>query len=537
MPSQTFPTTSPVIGKDQTNIDINVDFTRQEVTNMRSKWQLITDCINGQETIKCKGEVYLPRPNPSDTSKENHVRYESYKNRALFYNLTRRTLVGMMGQVYSRKPIVKLPDSMIELTNDIDGDSVSLDQQAEQALGFVMSLARCGILVDYPVVDGATTLKDQQENGVRPTITLYNPYAIINWRHKLVGNERRLSLVVIKESYLTGNDGFETSYEQSWRVLRLNDQNQCTVEVFVFDEVTRQYINHIAPRFVLKGDGTPFDRIPFQFIGVMNNNATPDEPQMYDLATLNIAHYRNSADYEDSCYLVGQPTPFFTGLTQQWVENVLKGTVQMGSRSAIPLPQGATAGLLQVQANSMPFEAMKHKEAQAVALGARLVTTGGTQQTLGEAQIEESSETSILATAANNVSAAYTLALTWAAQMFNVPSADVSYSLNTDFPASRLTPAEMQQLVLSWQNGAIAWEEMRAGLRRAGIATVDDQKARQDIKANPPLVLVPGATVDPLTGEVIPPAGGLENGGNGGTQKAQKVDPTHPNNGGNQSGN
>ena len=59
---------------------------------------------------------------------------------------------------------------------------------------------------------------------------------------------------------------------------------------------------------------------------------------MYDLAVLNIAHYRNSADYEESCFVTGQPTVWASGLTEAWVEDVLKGELRLGSFGGIPLP-------------------------------------------------------------------------------------------------------------------------------------------------------------------------------------------------------
>jgi hypothetical protein len=59
-----------------------------------------------------------------------------------------------------------------------------------------------------------------------------------------------------------------------------------------------------------RGDGEAWNYIPFTFVGSVNNDETPDLPPLYDLAVLNVAHYRNSADYEESCYMVGQPTPY-----------------------------------------------------------------------------------------------------------------------------------------------------------------------------------------------------------------------------------
>uniref|UniRef100_UPI00158290BC DUF4055 domain-containing protein n=1 Tax=Staphylococcus aureus TaxID=1280 RepID=UPI00158290BC len=186
--------------------------------------------------------------------------------------------------------------------------------------------------------------------------------------------------------------------------------------------------------------------------------------------------------------MVGQPTAWFSGLTQNWVEDVFKGKVYLGSRAAIPLPAGAQAGLLQVNPNSMPKEAMDQKERQMVALGAKLVTSGNVQRTLGEAQIEEASSASILSTATKNVSKGYTDILRLAAKFVRGVGdlEKIRFDLNTDFPASRLTPNDRNQLIQEWQSGAITWNEMRDGLRRGGIATTKDEDAKKEIEANPP---------------------------------------------------
>ena len=56
--------------------------------------------------------------------------------------------------------------------------------------------------------------------------------------------------------------------------------------------------------------------IPFIFCGALNNSPDVDKSPVYDIAEVNIAHYRNSADYEESCFIAGQATPVLTGLTQ-----------------------------------------------------------------------------------------------------------------------------------------------------------------------------------------------------------------------------
>ncbi len=498
----------------------NIAYVRPEITKLKKKWTKVADCLGGEERVKAKGDLYLVRPNATDLSKDNLARFDAYLDRAVFYNVTSRTLGGLIGQVFSRDPLVELPEVMMNMIEDVDGSGVTLDQQAKLGLGYSLAASGFGLLVDYPITKGAISLADQKAGFIRPTILIYKRGDIINWRHKKVGAKQVLSLVVIEVSGQNGDDGFEITYEQQWRVLELNAAGNYVVTVWRKDPEADQYIKVSGPTVPTAADGLPMTEIPFYFNGVVKNDAAPDEPPLYDLASLNIAHFRNSADYEDSCYMVGQPTPYFAGLTETWVNKVFKNkTIELGSRAAIPLPVGGTAGLLQAAANSMPMEAMMQKERQMLALGAKIIEpSGGAGGTLGEAQLDETSESSMLTTAAKNVSSTYMLALKAAAKMYGASVETLMYSLNTDFPASRLTPNERTQTVLEWQAGAITETEMRAALRTAGVATLDSAEYKAELIANPP------PQPEPAT----------NNGGKGGADNDPKKNKDSQNNGGNQ---
>ncbi len=458
-----------------------VNYVRGEVTIELPRWQLIRDCVDGQQALKAKGILYLPMPNPTDKSAENKARYAQYVERALYYNVTDRTLNGLAGQVFLRDPLVEIPNVMDPLKVDVDGAGVGLDQQAKRSLRNVLAFGRTGLFVDYPPTESPTTKAQQTEGYIRPTITSYNAWDIINWRTTIKGARKLLSLVVLREEYVAEDDGYEAKILCQYRVLRLVE-NVYTVEIHREQEGKLGLYQKYVP---LNSSGQPLDEIPFQIIGSENNDDRIDKSPIYDLATVNIAHYRNSADYEESCFLVGQPTPVLSGLTQTWVDTVLKGKVHLGSRAAIPLPADGSATLLQAQPNTIVYEAMEQKERQMVALGAKLVETTEVQRTFGEAQLEEAAETSILATSAKNVSAAYTDALQWAAGFMTGDGAEVKYELNTDFPATRMTPQDRAQLVAEWQGGAISFTEMRDQLRKVGVASLDDEEAQEEIDARP----------------------------------------------------
>lgn len=463
-----------------------------EAGSLLARWELIRDCIAGEDVIKKKSTRYLPQPNAHDCSPENDARYRSYIARASFYNVTDNTLRGLVGQVFAADPVAEYPDALEVMQEDADGSGVTLTQQVKRALSNTLAFGRTGVFTDFPAAkpDGEPfTAEEVQQGAAKPTLHLYNPEQIINWRMRLVNGKSLLSLVVISTDYTAHDDGFEIQSDREWRVLSLDESNLYVHEVWrkrganAGKGATEQdedfYVHETVYPTDYQGNRLPY--IPFTFIGSLNNNEMPDKPPLYDLATLNIAHYHNSADYEESVYMVGSPTPYFAGLTKPWVDDVMKGNVDLGSRAAIPLPAGASAGLLVASENGMAAEAMLQKERRMVALGAQLVEQKEVQRTLGEAKMEKAVVNSTLVQCAKNVASAYTKALQWACDFYGADPTLVDYQLSTDFAIVRMTPEERTATIADFQAGLISWSEVRYAYRQSGLAYLEDGIARAEI--------------------------------------------------------
>lgn len=456
-----------------------VDFVLPEVINAMPLWEAVRDCLDGQHAIKSRGVKYLPMPNATDRSNENMARYQAYQTRGVFMNFTQRTLSGMTGAVFGKDAVATLPDTLMPMYKDIDGGAVTMDQQAKQTLSDVISVGRCGLLTDYPTREGPASRADVISGKVRPTIQFYFAEQMINWRYEVKDSLRLLTLVVLSEDYIIEDDGFKASTEKQYRVLRLvNDVY--TVTIYRKGPTgLAQYGATLTPK---QANGKPFNYIPFEFVGSANNDAGIDPSPLLDLSNLNIAHYRNSCDFEEMVFLLGQPTPVITGLDQTWVDEVLKGRVVLGSNVALPLPANCDAFLLQIDESQLALSAMEHKERQAVALGARLVQSASVQRTAKEAGMEEASEQSLLLSAAKNVNSAYARALRSAALFAGATiTDDIGYSLNTDFDILRLDSPGRAQLLAEWQRGALTFSEYRSILKRAGVATLTDEEAQEEL--------------------------------------------------------
>ncbi len=128
----------------------NVGYQRPELTKNAGKYRMIKDCIEGQEAVKARGDFYLPRPDPTNCTEENLMRYNSYLRRAVFYNVLQRTLSGMTGLVFQQQPEMLMPDDMEVLKVNIDGAGIGAIQQMRKCFKSVLAFGRAGLLTDFP---------------------------------------------------------------------------------------------------------------------------------------------------------------------------------------------------------------------------------------------------------------------------------------------------------------------------------------------------------------------------------------------------
>jgi hypothetical protein len=455
-----------------------VEYVREDLLMVMPKYDLIKDVLEGQFAVKAGTVKYLPVPNGN--VKETDDRYKAYVLRAVLYNVTHRTTAGLVGQVFLRPPVIEIPDLLRPIIDDANGANMDIRQMSQMSVTHVIAYGRAGLFTDYSATNGEASREDIVKGIVRPTINFYAPWNIINWKRTEIESRNMLSLVVLREDKIEEvGDGFAVEFKVQYRVLRLfrNEDNELCTRVEVWFNPKDEEFEIVEEYDICDAEGTPLGEIPFDFMGSNNNDDVIDEPPMFDIAVLNIAHYRNSADFEESCFMLGQPTPYFAGLSEHWVNEVLKGEIILGSRSAIPLPEGGSAGLLEVTPNTMAREAMEHKESQMFALGAKLVQQRIIEATATEVEIQNASENSVLAQAGKNVTDAFTKALERSAAYIGVPTETIKFELNTNFDLTTMTPDELRIVLEAWASfGAISTNEMRESVRRNGIGSLTDKE-------------------------------------------------------------
>ncbi|MFZ3192806.1 MAG: DUF4055 domain-containing protein [Moraxellaceae bacterium] len=442
------------------------------------RWRLVDDVCAGEEIVKEKGVDYLPMSNPLDQSDENKARYRQYKFRAVLYEATGNTLDGLIGAAYRVDPTLVVPDELAYLGDDADGTGVSIYQQSQRCLAELLKKGRGGLLVDMPPVNGTLTVAQQQAQNIRAQVIFFDARQVINWRTTRVGSKHMLSLVVIAETaQQISDDDFILNEIEQYRALKLVG-GKYKVEIWRKMKNVETGVEALAiaqEYFPLDGSGKPWDMIPFTFVGATNNDINPDRAPLLRLATVNLAHYRNSADFEHSAFIVGQPQPWMSGVddTTRTFYSLPENKMKIGSGFPIMLPPGGQFAFAQPSPNTLIERAMDRKENQMIALGARLVQAGTVAKTATESRGDQRVQHSVLSLCVANMSEAYTHCLGWVARFMKVvPKDDMAYSVNQDYTETNLDPQALAQVIQSWQQGLLpktdAWQYMRkVGLIRS----------------------------------------------------------------------
>ena len=412
-----------------------VSETHAEYNKNVDKWKLTRNAATGLSFEDAR--LYIMR-----RTHEEQDQYYHRVEKAIYTNYTGRTREGLKGAIFRLPPRIELPPDMEFMLENADGSGQSLTQVSKLAADEVMETGRFGLLADYPMVDEDLTVEQVRRMRLQPHIATYTAESIINWHVHILNGRRQLGMLVLKENSPVHYDEFTWDYVDRYRVLRLNDSQQYTQQLY--DENCAA----ITEEIVIRGaSGQPFDYIPFHFIGSRDNLPDIDEPILYDIARVNIGHFRNSADQENNLSVHGGGTLVVsTDMSPEAFQSANPGGITVGENAGLVLSEGGKAELLQLGPASAIGTEMTHKEQMMVQIGAKIITKTG-QRTAEEARIQATSENSMLDTMVGNIDEAFTAVLYDCRAFISPTEADIVFSLNSDFYADSIAPQEIMAMI------------------------------------------------------------------------------------------
>jgi hypothetical protein len=424
------------------NSSMGVQTRHPEYNRRLPQWDLMYDLIDGEDTIKEKGERYLPAPSVAHKKFDDYERkaYEAFKERAPFTNFTAQIKDCLHGMLEYREAKIDIPASVREkgILSNIDLQGNTADQFFSDITDDVLVTGFGGILADLPHADSNISLLQAEQSKVRPYLVYYKARSIINWKYRLIGNVKQFSLVVLEEEVDSAEDEFSHKTVKQYRVLKLNERNECVVEIHKMSKgKDGKEIAVIESSNFITLNGKKINFIPFVMLPFSN----PVKPILYDIAKLNIHHYQVGADYQNGAHLTSRPTGWFTGHEPEVdPETDEPIPVCVGTDVFWQIPEAdAKVGVCTFSGEGIEHleKSLDRYESQIITLGSHIISAEKkTAENKDTIALHRQGEDAKLATYGRYLSYRYTNALKIICEWCGCSEqeiADVKVTLNTDF--------------------------------------------------------------------------------------------------------
>lgn len=430
---------------------MSVDSYHDDYLAKKDDWERCRDFIEGASAVKARGTEYLPA-----LTRQKNDDYEDYLERALFYGASGRTHIALVGSVFRKAPMIKVPDS-IDLS-DVSMMDLSMVDFSRKVVDEVLQTGRYGVLVEFSDEEG------------RPYFVGYKAENITNWRVERREGRMETTLIVLKETEYTEGDDEYTSVEVTrYRTLRLVDGvYTVTLHSSIGDTGEFSEEETIVPT----RNGEPLSRIPFHFFGPSNLQSNIQKPPLLDLVEVNKSHFQSSADLENGRHMCGLPTPIFVGFDfedgQEVVLGVKNAIHSTDTSARAYFMEFGGAGLSTLE------RGLSDKEHLMSVMGARLLEPPRVGVEAAEtARIRQAGESSLLGLVTTVVSEGLTNILSQYAWWSGLDTAEVSVQLNTDFIDYKLAASDVAQYVSAYLSGGVSFETLFYNLQKGEIIPPD----------------------------------------------------------------
>jgi hypothetical protein len=456
----------------------NVKSRHTKYDEMLPYWQKCRDARKGAKAMKdgANCERYLPRLDSQvlqsvdndKTPTQKNREYANYKNRAIWYGATGKTVEAFKGMIY-QKP-VKYFSKNTELPKDfIESDLMRYASQEDESFSALMqactdeilTVNRVGILEDYPVlVDEETgeavqmSQLDFEKSGITSYSVKYLAEQITNWGIAIHKGRKVESFYVLEESWLDYEESQSSPKQRlRWRLLLLEPMNGDLVykQVIIIEDKDDKI--KIQDIFYPLFNGNYFNYIPFWCLSVNGNQLDEiSEPEILDLVEMNIGHFRNSADYENEMHYVSIKTAIFPGWEQETYGNPVLG-------GALATPPEQKPFILEASSTSGLAGEMKAKEEKMAILGAQMLSAKGRYiQSATTSEIENQGQSGILGSLAATLEEFFSVILSLKMEWSGQGKEGVKVVLNKEYMKNTVAPEIMKDLVAAVQAGKMSFK-------------------------------------------------------------------------------
>lgn len=431
-------------------------WTNWDYRNWRLIWRAIRHAMVGEVEIKRHGKEYLPQPEGMDDPQ-----FAAYLDRAVFYNMTYRTVTGLTGSIFRRPPrLLKHGPKLRKLNKRISKDGLSLLLFSKVIAQEMLSVGRYGVLADKGTSSDLSNL---------PYLAGYTCENILDWTTTEIDGRDEFDYILLREFYtdrrlfiFEGNDAKpNTSYGNlfiSYRALRLayNEEEgrwEYHQEVFRRDSADADMTETpeiITPLIY----GVPMSRLPFRFFNATTNLGDVEKPPILDILTLNLSHYKTYAQLEHGRFYTANPVYYVSGSGEDAEYHIGPSVVwEIGTNEKAGIIEFNGQGLKSLE------KALDSKESQVASLGGRLIGDSNTAgQSDNQTKLKDRNEQSLLLNVTTVLNENFTDLLQIIAEWLNEKSPDLEYRCNQDFLLDQAAAREFRAITMMYQAGLLPIE-------------------------------------------------------------------------------
>lgn len=407
-------------------------------TKYKKKWEMVRDCVEGDDAIKMKGEVYLPRLCRVSQAEEDRV-YRAYQARAFWVNYTGQALENIHGMIMRRCPTIDAQDDFKRsgVLENIDGRGTNLHQFMSDAVYDVIQTCFGGILADIPQARDGMTLAEAESEGIAPYLRYYKAEDIINWKEDdAMGG--RLKLVVLRETFDSSDNMFVHKSEVRYRVLTIGGDGYYHQLIYTPTKGRRGEADFAVEEINFTARGERLTYIPFKPILYIE----PEKPMLEDMAKINIGHFQKTADYENAVHKTTLPTGYITGHDAVDEEGEQEEIV-LGDDVFLTIPESeARVGTLAFAGEGLTHSeaAIRHAEEQMAVIGTRIIAPEkNVAETAESGMVHMYGENGKMSAFARNVGNSISEALTWIMNWSGYEGR-ARVDLDVDYETARMDP-------------------------------------------------------------------------------------------------
>lgn len=439
-------------------------------------WEKCFDAYEGQDSIKSKGSRYLPKLSghladtthavtADDRSRgkgllQTESEYRLYLQRAIYYNYVKKICNGLNEQLFRKQVKINVPTALQPIVDVFTHDGKSLKTAVKESNKNIFLQYRDILVLDLPKVDydaGPISQEEADQINIRPYAVYYRADQVINWNYEVINNRLELTRVIIEENVQEQDpdDEFGEVDILQYRVLDLGDEeNYGRYRIRIFREQDGK-MDVFGEEIYPMVRGNYLDYLPCYFLTQKGISDDLDYPMLNDAVDINIAHYINSADYENAINITGSPTPVVIGYDSQDDDE----PISLGSSRALMLQgQNANAFYMEYkgQGPSAIASAMDKKvDALSVIASRMLQNDPKGIESAETAQIHRSAEQGLLASMALSLSEAYEIILYTIADWMGV-TGEITVLFNTDYNVDDIDANLLSNLTMARQAGLIS---------------------------------------------------------------------------------